>query len=97
MSVIDFAEEKLKRGPHVAGPCKCLECGHEWEAVRPLGDCWWLECPSCGLEKGRPIGPYLRDAPHWLCNCGNDLFHITPNGAYCPHCNATMTLAELAE
>jgi hypothetical protein len=23
---------------------------------------------------------------HWHCQCGNDLFHATPAGMYCPNC-----------
>jgi hypothetical protein len=87
MSVVDFAEHKFRNQPHNQGPIRCMECGHEWVAVRPAAtEPWWFECPSCQLEKGRPVGPFEKESSHWVCNCGNDLFFITPNGPYCPHC-----------
>jgi hypothetical protein len=91
-NVVSFADAKAAREPHYTGENRCLECGHEWVAVRPVAtETWWLECPSCGLHKGRPIGPYKREMPHWTCNCGNDLFCITPHGPYCPHCGVWFT------
>jgi hypothetical protein len=93
MSVIDIAEFKHSQKPHRSGRCRCLDCGHEWVAVRPASNPTpeWMECPACGLEKGRPIGPYERSGPHWVCDCGNDLFHIMPQGAYCPNCSTWFT------
>jgi hypothetical protein len=29
-----------------------------------------------------PVDP----TPRWLCNCGNDVFFVTPYGVVCPHC-----------
>jgi hypothetical protein len=88
VAVIDFQAKKEARGAHLSGECRCMECHHEWVAVRPRGESpEWLECPACGLTKGRPQGPYWKEgADTWRCNCGNDLFQITPAGAYCPHC-----------
>ena len=34
-------------GPWCNGAAWCLECRHEWVAVRPLG-AESLECPACG-------------------------------------------------
>lgn len=52
----------------------------------PEGEPMWLECPKCGLEKGRLAGTVYRDEPHWHCDCGNELFYVTANGYYCPNC-----------
>lgn len=32
---------------YLHGHAECLNCGHEWIAVWPLG-CPSLECPKCG-------------------------------------------------
>ena len=93
-NVTDLADWKYAQQPHLEGSIKCMECGHEWRAVRPkANEPWWFECPSCGLEKGRPVGPYEFSGPTWVCKCGNDLFHLMPQGAYCPHC-ATWFMPE---
>ena len=85
MTVIDLAQAKKDREPHMTGPAMCLSCQHEWTAVAPLG-VLWLECPACSLMRGRFIANVERDDAHWECNCGNRLFYITPRGAYCPNC-----------
>lgn len=68
------------------GTAVCLDCRHEWQAVAPQKT-QFLECPGCGLEKGRFKFAFAKlDEPHWHCNCGNELFQITEQGAYCPNC-----------
>lgn len=68
------------------GSARCLACKHDWIAVAPAGTAS-LECPSCGLSTGRFVHLAVRnDRYHWLCACGNDLFHLTPEGSYCPVC-----------
>ena len=81
--VVDIAS----RRSHKTGDARCLACRHEWTAVAPL-DADWLDCPSCTLVRGRFVGPCEREGLQWACNCGNDLFHLTPDGIYCPHCAA---------
>lgn len=62
-----------------------MSCGHKWQAVaETLVD--WLECPGCHLVKGRFKYPHEHSEDHWQCGCGNDLFHVTVNRAYCPNC-----------
>ncbi len=69
-----------------SGEAKCVQCQHEWVAAVPVG-VKWIECPACGLHKGAMRGAVSRpDELHWECNCGNDLFHFTPKGAYCTNC-----------
>lgn len=77
-----------KKERHLTGICRCINCTHEWVGVIPEGDDlnMWLECPSCGCHKGRMKGRMEVQAPHWHCNCGNDLFHVTPDWIYCPNC-----------
>lgn len=77
--------------PHYEGPVRCLDCKHEWQAVAPVGTLW-LECPSCSLLRGRFIWPVQRqEILHLICGCGNDLFHLTEYGPYCPNCGDWKT------
>lgn len=93
MSVVDLAAARMARTPHNTGDARCLGCLHKWCAVAPVGVVV-LECPSCGLERGRFMGNCLREnAKHWTCNCGNDLFHVTPDGTYCPGCGVWQDFA----
>lgn len=74
------------------GELRCLECGCEWyEERKDRNIAEWLECPSCGLHKGRPKYVYEHPGAHWRCACGNELFSLTPDGAYCPHCGGWFT------
>lgn len=80
------------KGSHVPatinGAVHCMSCGFEWTAVSPAGTVW-LECPACRTMKGLYRFPCLREEEaHWICGCGNDLFHATPEGFYCPNCGA---------
>lgn len=87
--VVDLADRRPD--PHVAGPARCLACKHEWAAVAPTGTLW-LECPECSLLRGRFLWPVERSGlPHWVCGCGNDVFHVTPQGYYCPNCGVWAT------
>lgn len=89
MTIINLAIERERRSPHLAGKARCLACRHEWQAVAPTG-ATWLECPACAAERGCFVYPVGRSDPHWQCDCGNDLFHITPDGTYCPVCGVTQ-------
>lgn len=73
--------------PYIAGEAFCLDCKHKWAVVAEVG-ATWLECPVCGLFRGRVKYQCERDCPHWTCKCGNDLFHVTEDGFYCPNCGA---------
>ena len=85
MTVIDLAQAKADREPHLSGAAVCLACKHEWVAVAPVGTVW-MECPACSLERGRYLGAVNVGGDHWHCRCGNDLFRATPAGMYCPNC-----------
>jgi hypothetical protein len=73
--------------PTMTGEAVCLCCHTTWTCVVPVGSTW-LECPSCTLTAGRMRYPVQRPGAHWTCKCGNDLFHVTPDGMYCPSCGA---------
>ena len=81
-NVIPFKKEST-----IEGSAFCLQCAHTWTAIAPSGTVR-LECPECHTEKGLfkfdcvpPEGTQI-----WVCNCGNDLFFITPVGHLCPNC-----------
>lgn len=70
-----------------AGEAFCIACGHEWAAVAETGTLE-LECPSCKTMKGKyrfefqpSPGSLVRE-----CNCGNQLFYLTPEGHLCANC-----------
>lgn len=73
--------------PHLAGEAFCISCNHAWAGVAPSGTVN-LECPKCHrhtghfkFEAGPPEGTMVR-----TCNCGNQLFYLTPEGHLCPNC-----------
>lgn len=72
-------------GPFVTGEAFCLQCQHEWVATSPVGTTS-LECPECKTNKGLIKFECCVDEDHWICNCKNSYFCITPNRVYCPNC-----------
>jgi hypothetical protein len=81
-----------KRGPHLEGPARCVRCKHEWRAVSPEGVLDGLQCPECKLFTGVRLGLIGPDAQRWACNCGNELFYLTPTGApLCCNCGLRAT------
>lgn len=96
MGVVSLAEAKREREPHIEGPAHCVLCGHKWHAVmeaRPYRENLanldpFIECPACHATKGILTYANHRPGPHWKCNCGNALFHLTTIGIYCPNCGA---------
>lgn len=73
--------------PHMTGKARCIQCGHEWVAVAPVGTVF-LECPECRTEKGRFIGACAPQEGTEVreCNCGNQLFYLTREGHMCANC-----------
>lgn len=71
-------------GPHITGPAFCGACKAEWPAVAPVGSVHF-ECPQCkrmwGAFKNAVSPPEA-----WRCNCGEELFWLTPHGAMCRRC-----------
>ena len=65
---------------HLSGLAHCTACKHEWVAVAPVGTVW-LECPSCGTERGlmkSPVEPNDGEM-EFRCNCGCRIFGIRSN------------------
>lgn len=82
-------EPEEHKEPTAAGPARChsADCGHTWVAVAPVGTVN-LECPKCGDRKGHwrfefspAEGEFVRE-----CQCGNQLFYLTPEGHMCANC-----------
>ena len=63
---------------HLAGPAKCIGCGHEWVAVSPAGTTVF-ECPECGEQKGARRG-VVTDDESINCECGCWAFSALING-----------------
>lgn len=76
-----------EKRPYCSGDALCLDCKAQWVAVAPIYT-QWLDCPKCGLVRGRFKYPFIREPMLFTCTCGNDLFQFHPNGPYCPNCNA---------
>lgn len=85
--VVNLADRK----PHLAGKAICMACRHEFVSVAPVGSVLF-DCPSCGAQKAHMRFACVIDGkPTWNCTCGNDLFHITKEGCYCPNCGDWQT------
>ena len=90
MSVVAFSRKSApdpEQDHHMHGDAFCMQCGHTWVAVAPVG-ATRLECPACHTEKGvmrfecAPVaGTEVRE-----CNCGNQLFYLTRDGHMCANC-----------
>ena len=85
--LVNLAEERHARMTNLKGAAMCLSCRHEWEACAPVGETVF-ECPKCSMMQGRMVYEVTRQGGSWVCNCGNDLFKIAPEGSYCPCCGA---------
>lgn len=88
----NVVELKKKKEPHGAGEAFCLQCGHEWVAVAPIGVVH-LNCPNCGTCKGLyrfPFAPNEGEVER-VCNCGNKYFCFTLKGHMCPNCGTYQT------
>lgn len=66
--------------PHLSGQARCLDCGHEWTAVAPVGTPV-LDCPNCETNRGVWRGtmgasPGTMYTDEWTCHCGCDVFKV---------------------
>lgn len=82
----------MERMPGFHGKALCLDCGYEFEGHRNF-DHAFIQCPKCRLFRGKHIYPIVTDTPHFTCNCGNDIFHITPTFFYCPACGKDWSVS----
>lgn len=63
--------------PHLQGAAICVACGHEWQAVIPVGGAVnSMECEGCGAMKGVYKRFVCYEAfPQWQCGqCQGELF-----------------------
>ena len=82
--IVQLNEFKKYNDQWVCGHAVCLDCKKEWVAVS--NGAIWLECPGCGLIRGRFKYQFERDGHELICGCGNDLFYCKLEGIYCPNC-----------
>jgi hypothetical protein len=76
-----------KQEQHGEGKAFCLACDHTWHAVAPTG-IESFECPACKRFTGHwkfEFYPAV-DQSVRQCNCGNQLFYLTPDGHLCANC-----------
>lgn len=100
MSVIDISQARIEREPHRSGPCKCLHCQHEWQAVVPKSADQPFECPECGLMRGvwNALFGAGEDQQFFECNhCYSVHFMILRTNVVCVGCGTTTSFAELAD
>jgi len=86
MSVTPFRRKQID-DQHGQGLAFCIGCSHHWQAVAPTGTTQ-LECPSCHAMKGKWRFEFQPSAGQMVreCNCGNQLFYLTPDGHLCANC-----------
>ena len=98
-NVISLSQARLEKETHnhTSGEAQCMECKHRWAFVAE-----WpfhhLECPECGIYKGRPIFPYgpsIGDV-HVLCSlCSNEHFKLflrdSQTHVVCENCGNNVT------
>lgn len=75
--------------PHIAGTARCYQCGHLWEATAPMGTSE-LECPECQTFLGLWMTP-IQHAVTYECDCGCDVFRLTPTAIHCYRCGEEVT------
>lgn len=84
--VIDIAS----RTTMMEGTGYCVGCHHSWPHRAPPGE-GGFDCPACGAQTAVWRGICVPDPDTglvWNCNCGNDMFFLTPTGPFCPGCGA---------
>ena len=92
MSVVPFRRPEPV-DPHSEGPALCIECGHRWQAVAPIGAVNF-ECPACGTVKGVWVHACepIDETHQWRCQCGGAFFNLYPTGApMCARCGLRAT------
>lgn len=88
--IINLAEEKINRQPHMRGDARCIMCKHEWVAVAPAGTCE-LECPQCLAYRGYFMGAMItEDKVEYNCECGCNVYKIgSEQQVFCAKCGIT--------
>lgn len=73
--IIELGVEQ-REDEHLSGPALCISCGHEWQAVVPVGVYSDFECPECGVMKGILKHGVVSDV-YWTCGCGCHIFTVS--------------------
>lgn len=78
---------KPKEEPYAQGEAFCNGCGHVWQAIAPVG-LVRFECPACQAMKGMWRFEFAPEQGQLVreCDCGNQLFYLTPEGHLCAGC-----------
>ena len=81
------ADEAEAYDPHISGEAQCVDCGHKWVAVAPVGTTD-LECPHCGTMRGTWSALTRKfDKPLWQCGaCDNIYFVLHEKAITCARC-----------
>lgn len=85
--IIDLGAKRAEKQPHMAGSARCMNCGHTWAAVAPIGT-RRLECSACHTEQGAWVGAILpqEGVEFMVCDCGNDLWIARRDCLQCAAC-----------
>lgn len=85
--ITKLSDKKNEKAGWATGEAFCLQCDHTWIQVTPTGEVQ-LECPKCKTMKGLFKYPFNVCENELIreCNCGNQLFYLTPEGHLCPNC-----------
>lgn len=87
-NVVPFARKAEEpQEQHGTGAAFCFACHHTWTAVVPTGVTEFA-CPKCERHTGRWCFPFYPSEDQMVreCNCGNQLFYLTPEGHLCASC-----------
>jgi hypothetical protein len=87
MSVVRFPLLKEPEVQHGYGEAFCIACNCTWGACAPTGTTV-LECPNCKAMKGHFKFKFAPADGQFVyeCDCGNQLFYLTPDGHLCANC-----------
>jgi hypothetical protein len=104
-TVVDFKRPHRQKPEDgwSSGEAVCIACKKRWVAVAPVG-VRWLECPSCGANKGifsNPFGAQEGDSV-FICNhCGGEAltayYHDNLFYLRCMGCGVDHTAAIFGE
>lgn len=98
MNVISLAASREARQPHWAGIVVCAACGHEHEAIGPIGETENLACPACHAHRAHlkyDFSPPEGSRVASCHECGHDTMRLFyPPDSHtlhllCPRCGET--------
>lgn len=86
-NVVPFSKKPEPPKQWASGEAFCISCGHRWVAVVETGT-KHFECPGCRRHTGQYLFGFMPSEGQLVrsCNCGNQLFYLTPDGHMCANC-----------